>query len=229
MYLKIQDIAELLEVSENTIYKEIKESKIPVHKIGHQYRFNKEEINDWILKNRLNVSSKIIDLNVSKKPISLTDLIKKGGIFYNIRGNNIKEVISDAVNKINVPEEISKEEIISAFIQRENLGPTAIGNGIAIPHSRNPIITNAEDSCVSICFLEKELDYQSFDEKPIRMLFLVLSANAKRHLEILSKISYLCQKDSFISLLSINTEAEEIINFIANMELEWQKMRNVND
>lgn len=59
MNLKIKDICELLQVSEKTVYRWIKDNKIPTYKINNQYRFNKAEINDWILKNKITVTEKI--------------------------------------------------------------------------------------------------------------------------------------------------------------------------
>ncbi len=61
MDLKIKDISELLQVSEKTVYRWIMGSKIPAYRINHQYRFDKTEINEWILKNKINFSDKILE------------------------------------------------------------------------------------------------------------------------------------------------------------------------
>ena len=49
MELKIKDIVGMLQVNEKTVYRWIKEKKIPCYRINHQYRFNRAEINEWIL------------------------------------------------------------------------------------------------------------------------------------------------------------------------------------
>jgi len=65
MDLKMKDVAELLQVSEKTIYRWIGENKIPAYRINHQYRFNLAEINEWVLQNKISVSSKILSLNLT--------------------------------------------------------------------------------------------------------------------------------------------------------------------
>ena len=62
MDLKMKDIIDLLEVPEKTIIQWINDKKMPSYKIKNQYFFNKAEVNEWILKNNIAVSEKILDL-----------------------------------------------------------------------------------------------------------------------------------------------------------------------
>ncbi len=222
MELKIQDVAELLQVSEKELHRWIKENRIPVHKIGHQYRFNKAEISDWIVTNNIPVSGKILNFNISRNPVRLTELIRRGGVHHLIEGGTIADVIRSAVELMATPAGIEKNAIVSALLQREDLMPTAIGGGIAVPHPRNPLIADAEDERIAICFPAKRLEYRALDGVPIHTLFIVLSATPKRHLEMLSKISYLCQQERFVGLLDSGADSESIIGFIADRESEWQ-------
>lgn len=197
--------------------------KIPAYRIQHQYRFNKAEINEWILKNKINVSHKLLDLNLTPMPVSIIDLLKKGGIFYRIPGHDVHEVIRNAVKIMPTPPEISKDAVYSLLIDREEMMPTAVGKGIAIPHPRNIIIADIENESVSICFLDGKIDFQAIDNEPVTTLFVVLSANPRRHLEILSKITYLCQQDEFINLLKKQENKEIIQEFIETKEKVWKK------
>lgn len=56
MDLKIKDVAELLSVSETTIRRWLLDGKIPAYKLNRQYRFSKIEIENWMMKRKLNVS-----------------------------------------------------------------------------------------------------------------------------------------------------------------------------
>jgi nitrogen PTS system EIIA component len=224
--LRIGDLIELLEIPEKTIIKWIKEKNLPAYKINNEYKFSRAEIKDWILKNNINVSSKILDLNITNKPVNLLELIDKGGIFYNIEGKLVKEIIENAVNTIHTPSELDKNEIITSLLQREEMMPTAVGKGIAIPHARNPIIADVENESVSLCFLKDAIDYNAIDGLPVYILFIILSANPKRHLEILSKVSFLCQQNDFMEKLNSKTEENEILKYIGNKEAEWQKRKS---
>lgn len=214
MNLKIKDIVELLQVSEKTVYRWIKKNKIPAYQINHQYRFNKPEINDWILKNKIPVSDKVLCLSVSQKPVDLIELIKSGGIFYDIEGNNVKEVITNAVNSIHLSDETTREIVLSSLVAREEMMSTAVGKGIAFPHPRNPVVTDLEKEGISICFLKKDVDYHAIDGILVYTLFIILSANPKRHLEILSKLSFLCQQQDFVEILKRHSEKEKILEYI---------------
>jgi PTS system nitrogen regulatory IIA component len=226
MELKIKDLMDLLQVTEKTIYRWIQDNKIPAYKINHQYRFNKAEINEWILNNKVTVSSKVLDLNLSKAPASLADLLKRGGVFSGIKGSSAKEIISDAVEEINVPPEITRQALLSSLIEREEMMPTSIGKGIAIPHARNPIITDLNHESISICYLEKAVDYGAIDNLPVHTVFIVLSANPRRHLEMLAKLLYLCQQEEFMDRLVKRSSPAEIMSFIEAKEKDWKKRQD---
>ncbi len=223
MELKIKDIVDLLQVSEKTVYRWIKEKKIPCYRIHHQYRFNRAEINEWIMSNKIELSSKLFDLSIAGRPTNFTELLRHGGIYHDLTGNTIRDVLHNAIDAIHTPPDIDKEDIIAALLNREELMSTAIGHGIAIPHPRNPLITNISDASVSICFLKEAVDFRALDGRPIHTLFVLLTYSPRRHLEVLSKISYLCQMDDFRTMLERRAPAQEIIEFIQTKELAWQQ------
>jgi nitrogen PTS system EIIA component len=219
MELKLIDLMDILELSEKQVKKLIKEKNLPFYKIRNEYKFNKAEIYNWILKNNIKFSNKVLDLSLTNKPVIMIDLIKKGGIFYQIKGNSIGETIANSVNSINTPKEISKEKIITSLLEREEMMPTSVGNGIAIPHSRNPIITDVNNESISLCFLKEKIDFNAIDGIYVDTLFILLSANPKRHLEILSKIAYLCQQNDFMSLLKNKSQKNEILKYVESFDL----------
>ncbi len=222
MDLKIKDIVELLQVNEKTVYRWIKDKKIPCYRINHQYRFNRLEINEWILSNKIELSSHVLNLSAGNRTTNFYDLLKSGGVYSGITGNSVKEILSSAINTISTPKGISKDEILSALLSREEMMTTAIGRGIAIPHPRNPIITDVTDASVSICYLQNQMDFKALDKETVHTLFIVITNNPRRHLEVLSKISFLCQQDSFIEMLKAQSPKDEILNFIEAKELEWK-------
>jgi nitrogen PTS system EIIA component len=228
MDLKIKDIVDLFQVSEKTVYRWIKEKKIPCYRIQHQYRFNRAEINEWILSNKIEVSSRILELSITERPTNFIDLLRNGGIYKNIPGNNVRDVLHNAIELIHTPASISKDDLIAALLNREDMMSTAIGDGIAIPHPRNPMITTITDASVSICFLKLPVDFGALDNQPVHTLFILLTSNPRRHLEILSKISYLCQMNDFQQLLYQRAPTQEIIDFIQLKELEIQRKEAVN-
>jgi len=212
----------LLEVPEKTIIQWINDKKMPSYKIKNQYFFNKAEVNEWILKNNIAVSEKILDLALTNRPVSLIDLIKKGDVHYGIIGSTVREVIDDVVRTIPIPKSADIDTVRASLLQREEMMTTAVGKGIALPHPRNPIISDIDEESVSICFLKNPIDYGALDGEPVKVLFIIISSNAKRHLEILSKISFLCKQEDFLKTLNDKPQKEVFLYYIERVEKEWR-------
>ncbi len=227
MELKIKDIVNLFQVSEKTVYRWIKDQKIPCYRINHQYRFNRAEINEWILSNKIELSPSLINLAASQSSEILSKLIENGGIISLDAAENVKDVLRIALEKINTPRNLSKEEILNALLSREELMPTAIGNGIAIPHPRTPIVTDVNNASISICYLAKPLEFGALDKQPVHTLFVLFTASPKMHLNVLSKLSYLCQDKAFLEILKDHIEKDALLEYVRTKELEWQKKGNL--
>jgi PTS system nitrogen regulatory IIA component len=218
MELKMKDVMELLQAPEKEVLKLIKTEKLPAHKISHQYMFNKQEIKEWIIRNGITVNEKFLELKLADMPVSVAGLIKKGGIIYGVKGNSAQEILADAVSKMKTPPELKKEAIFSSLIEREEMMPTAVGRGIAIPHPRNPIIADVENENITVCSLAAPVAYGAMDGMPVHTMFIVLSANPRRHLEILSKLLFLCQKPEFTEMLKAGSPFKEVLSYIEAAE-----------
>ena len=221
MDLKIKDVAELLQVSEKTIYRWIKENKIPSMRINWQYRFNRDAINEWVLKNNISVAEPMFDETESVKKADIVECLKKGGIHYKVNGSSVDEILRNSVDLINVPAGLDKETIVWHLLKREAMMTTALGSGIAIPHPRTPLISDISCESVSMCFLNSPVDFKALDNVPVTVLFIVLSANQPRHLQILSQISYLCRKGEFIEIIRKQALREEIFDYIVEEKKSW--------
>ncbi len=218
MDLKIKDLAGLLRVSESEIISWIEDRKLPAYKIHDQYRFNRREIREWIERNKIPISNHVYELFDNRAPVYIHDLVKRGGIYYDIEGISMIEVIKQCAIRIDLPSDMNRDLVLYSLIDREEMMPTSIGSGIAIPHPRNPIIADIENESISINFLKNFLEYETFDKEPIHTVFIVLSANSRRHLEILAKLSFLCKQDDFFKMLKERNSTEEIMRFIQHFE-----------
>ena len=223
MDLKIEDILRLIPVSEHTLLQWIKDRKIPAYKIRSQYYFNRAEIEEWVLTHRINVSENILQIRLTEKPVSLIELLNHGGVHYDIAGDSVEDSIRNAVAVIRIPSDIKPEDVCMALIQREEMMTTAVGKGIAFPHPRCPIISDVDSESLSICFLRNKIDYKALDKENVNVLFVIISSNSRRHLEILSKISFLCQKTDFVSMLHNHADEASLRAYIEKIESDWSK------
>lgn len=147
----------------------------------------------------------------------IDQLIKKGGVYYNVSGNTPFEVFLDAVSQIFLPPSIDSKKLYTSLCERERLMTTSIGNGIALPHPREPFVFTEADQQVSVCFLEKPVNFNSIDGKLVSVIFIVLSVGGQNHLRILSQLSWILQKDSFRALLKQKPDTEELVSFIGHL------------
>jgi PTS system nitrogen regulatory IIA component len=199
MQLTIRDVSELLNISERTIYRWIKQKTIPAYKIHDQYRFNKAELMEWAAANKISVSPEIFhepESPTGSVP-SLAEALKAGGIHYRVEGKDKEAVIRASVESIKLPEDVDKDFLIKVLLAREELGSTGVGDGIAIPHVRNPIVLNVSHCLVGLSFLEKPVDFGAIDGKPVHCLFMLVSPTARVHLYLLSRLAFALRDAAF--------------------------------
>ncbi|GHV73181.1 hypothetical protein AGMMS49940_04830 [Spirochaetia bacterium] len=151
----------------------------------------------------------------------LIELIKRGGEFRTISASNSQEYVTVLLRTIDLPPSVNRKALLSAVLEREALMTTAVGNGIALPHPRNPIITNPAEQLVSISFPERELDWAALDGKSVHTVFLIISASPKMHLHTLSRINFFCQQESFRMQLRSRASPAEILKTIEETERTW--------
>jgi nitrogen PTS system EIIA component len=221
MQLTVKDAAKLLQVSERTIYRWISEGSIPSFRVQDQHRFNRVELLEWATSRRLPVSPEIFDEPEDEQPIpSLSDALERGGIHYRVSGTSRETVLHSVVALLHLPEEVDREFLYSVFLARERLGSTGIGDGIAIPHVRSPVVLHVTRPEVSLCFLEQPIDFQAIDGKPVSVLFALVTPTVRAHLQLLSRLAFLLRNDRVRAVLKRQGSRDEIVAAFRAAEAE---------
>lgn len=220
MQLSVKDAARILNVSEKTIYRWIKQQVVPVYQINEQYRFNRSELLDWATSRRIQISPEIFqETEQSKIPLpSLCDTLKSGGISYRIGGKDKPSVLRCIVDVLNLPEEVDREFLYQVLMARETLGSTGIGEGIAIPHVRNPVVLHVSRPSMTLCFLDNPIDFGAIDGQPVSTLFTLISPTVRAHLHMLSRLSFVLQNQDFKSALKCQAPREELMDALSRAE-----------
>lgn len=213
MKLLVKDAARLLEVSEKTIYRWIKQGSIPAYRLNDQYRFNRAELLEWATARRIAVSPEIFreqDSEAASLP-RLGEALQAGGIFYRIGGSDKASALANVVEILRLPEEVDRQFLHEVLLAREALGSTAIGDGIAIPHVRNPVILHLQKPQVTVCFLERPIDFGALDGRPVGTLFTLISPTVRAHLHLLSKLSFALRDPAFKEAVLGQAPREELL------------------
>lgn len=225
MQLKVSDVSKLMSVSERTVYRWINQKSIPVYKVLDQYRFNRAELLDWALSRKIPVKPDFLNEIESEELSlsSLSDAIKSGGVYYRVCGKDKKTVLKRIVELLRLPEEVDKDFLIQLLCAREEIASTGIGEGIAIPHVRNPIVLNVPFSMVALCFLEKPIDFGAMDGKPVDCVFVVISQTVRVHLHLLSRIAFCLNDKTFKQKVLKQDSRENIQNSLSRVEKNLTK------
>ncbi len=220
MRVSVKEIAELLNVSEKTIYRWIKQSVIPYYKISGQYRFSRAEIVTWAASRHIQVSSEILAEENSHPLSTLADAVKNGGIIYRLGGNDQASVLQALVDSMNLPDDVDRNFLYQILLAREKLGSTSVGNGIAIPHSRNPVVLHVLKPSVTLAFLERPIDFYALDGKPVNILFTIISPSVRVHLNLLSRTGFVLHNKRLQKALEEQASREVLIDRIIKAEQE---------
>jgi len=225
MKLRVKDAAGLLQVSEKTVYRWIAQARLPVHRVSGQYRFNRAELLEWATSNRVPVSPRMLEEPEEAVIPSLEEALRAGGIYYRVEGGDTPSVLRSVVGILPLPEEVDRQFLFEVLLARESLGSTAIGDGIAIPHVRNPITLHVIHPVVGLCFLETPIDFHAIDGRPVHTLFTIVSPTIKAHLSLLSKLSYGLRSSPLAEAVARVGSREEILKAAAELDARLGEIR----
>lgn len=218
MQLSVKDVSQLLNVSEKTVYRWIKQQSIPFYCLNEQYRFHRAEILEWATAQRIPVSHEIYSEPQTAKLPNLVEAIRAGGIAYRVSGRDKPALLRSVVEVMRLPEEVDRAFLYEVLLARESLGSTAIGDGIAIPHVRNPIVLHVNKPLITLCFLDTPLDFGALDGKPVSILFAMVSPTIRAHLHLLSHLSFTLQNPLFMDALQRQATREELMDILGRIE-----------
>jgi PTS system nitrogen regulatory IIA component len=220
MPLSLRDITRFLNASEATILRWIKQRGLPAHRIGGQYHFHKAELLEWATSRQIKVSTEMFDqLESDAAPApSLSAALEAGGIFYQIPGSNREAALRALIQTMPLPKDVDRELLLHFFLAREALASTAIGDGIAIPHVRSPIVLHVPRPLVTLCFLTQPIEYGALDGKPVGVLFSMISPTVHIHLQLLSRLSFALHDCGFKGVVSRQGRSEEILQEARRIE-----------
>lgn len=216
--LSVREAAELLRVSQKTVYRWLKDGRIPFHRLGGQYFLDRSEVNNLVIREGLRPVSAIFPEPEHDAPIALHEMLGRGGIFYRIGGTTKKEILANALSVVKGLDESVSSSLLELFLAREELAPTGIGEGIAVPHARGSLVGYVSQPVLSLSFLETPIDYGALDGKPVHALFLLISPNVRTHLRLLAKLSFALRDPECREALLTQASREAILEAFARVD-----------
>jgi PTS system nitrogen regulatory IIA component len=145
--------------------------------------------------------------------MALADLLHQDAIIPALRANSKKQLLQELAAKASKLTGLPEREIFDVVLQRERLGSTGVGNGIAIPHGK----LNSIKSIIGIfARLEQSVDFEALDDQPVDLVFLLLAPEGAGadHLKALSRIARVLRDQDLVSKLRATDSASAIYAFL---------------
>jgi PTS system nitrogen regulatory IIA component len=213
MQLTVRDVTRFLNVSEATVTRWIKERGLPAHRVAGQWRFHRTELLEWATAQRVRFSPDMLsNPEADAEPVpSLVEALEAGGIFYDLRGTSKDEALRAVIEALPLPDGVDREWLLNLFLAREASASTGVGDGIAIPHVRNPMVLQVSRPLITLCFLEKPVAFGALDGKPVHVLFSLISPTVRTHVQLLSRLSFALHDAGFKEVVTRRGTREAVL------------------
>ena len=146
--------------------------------------------------------------------MTLTDLVAPQAIIPSLKVNNKKQALQEIAAKASAISGRPERDIFDVLMQREKLGSTAIGNGIAIPHGK---LANSIAWSGLFARLDRPIDFDALDGQPVDLIFVLLAPEGAGadHLKALARIARMLRDQNLANKLRDARDAEAIYAVLA--------------
>jgi len=211
MQLSVREAAHMLSVSEEKLYRWIKQGIIPANWIQEEYRFNRAELLEWATARGMAISPALFRNEDQDEELpSLSQALAAGGVFYGVEGRDQESVLRAVVDVLNLPEDVDRDFLFQVLLARETMGSTGIGGGNPFPHVRNPVVLPVPTPSVTLCFLKQPIDFKAADQQPVNTLFTLITSTVRTHLHLLSRLGFALQHPEFRQALQRQAAQDEL-------------------
>jgi fructose-specific phosphotransferase system IIA component len=153
--------------------------------------------------------------------MKISDILNEQMVVTGLKGSSKEEIISAMIDLVAAtPKVLNKDRVREAIFEREKIMSTGVGNGFAIPHGKTDAVS---DIVAAFAVTKDPIDYQSLDEKPVRLVFLLVGKDnmVGPHIKLLSRISRLMNKEDFRKRLLETKTPKEIIEMFRQEEATY--------
>ena len=152
--------------------------------------------------------------------MKISQLLDKKAVIANLGASDKKGVIDELSVAVSTTTTASAKDIAMVLMEREHLGSTGIGGGIAIPHGK---LDTVKAIRIGFGLSKKGVEYDSLDNRPVHLFFLLLTPenSAGGHLKVLAQISKLLKIDQFKKRLLAAESVDSIYDIIIEQDEDF--------
>ena len=186
------------------MFRLIHREKLPAQRRGDRYHFDRVELDEWARRR-----GKVPATSATPKP-SLRRALHQGGIHYGIRAANRDDALRAIAALPGERVALAQTALFEMLLAREQLAPTTVGHGFALPHPREPSISGVELEYLHLCMFEQPVDFGALDGRPVHTALLLLSPDVETHLQLLARVALALRDADLCSKLEKRAPREAI-------------------
>ncbi len=199
----------MLQMSERSLHEHIEKGDCPSRRVNGRLSLDRGELVEWATEQGLSVS---MPVEPDQAPLpSLADALERGGIVHQVPGTDKESVLRRMVESMPLPADVDPDFLHSVLLAREALGSTALGDGVAVPHPRSPILLRVPCPLITLCFLATPIDFGALDGRPVHALFSMISPSTRIHLHLLSRLAFALRDPEFKDCIVRQAEPGDIL------------------
>jgi len=200
-----QSLATFLHLTPDQVRKMANRGKLPGRKIGNQWRFSQAEIHEWFEQR----------IGHSAETINVSDLLAIDNIYIPFLARTKKSVIQRICDQTAATGRLwDPVKMADALFSREELHPTALGNGVALLHPRRPMASIIGDPFLALGITSSGIPFGGPRGCLSDVFFLIGSTSEPVHLKVLARLSRLLQQPDFLPTLREAESADEAFEMI---------------
>ena len=222
MILTLKELAGHLRVNERTILRMQQSGQITGVKIGGQWRFNSSQIAQMFFPGGASNHPEAVpltDFTRSHLAVPVSRVLRPGRIILELAATDGLAAINefcDVVSRHNLA--LDTQELRRRALERERMLSTGVGQGVAIPHPRDPVANLREPSVIIFGRSSAGIDVNAVDGAPAHLFFLLCSQNTEMHLHMMGQLAHLLQHVSVIEDLKKADGTDGVLQVLMAVE-----------
>ncbi|MFO7822102.1 MAG: PTS sugar transporter subunit IIA [Lentisphaeria bacterium] len=224
MILTLKELANHLRVNERTILRMQQSGQIQGVKVGGQWRFNSSQVDGLFFPESDNGADGAVPLaEITRTHLAtpLSRIMQKDCMLLDLQADDAEGVIGEMCQAVmNQNLLLDFDDLKKRVMAREKLLSTGVGNGLAIPHPRDPIPALNAPAVVIFGKSSKGIDFDTPDGEPVQLFFLLVSKEIQMHLHVMGRLAHMLRDESIVAGLKKAQDADEVMRLALEVERE---------
>lgn len=202
----------MLRVDESEVPRLVREQGLPAHRVQEDLRFNRVELQEWAAMTGRRLSARMWapEGRLGDLP-SLRSALDRGGI-HRFHAETPEVLLASIADLPGIPSHVDRGMLRAVLVAREAHTIVDAEGGIAVPHTRDPIVLPIDEPRVILCLLEEPLDVGARGGASLRAIFVLLSPSVREHLQLLSELAYALHDEDLRAMIARAAPDAELLD-----------------